>query len=75
VSFIQFSKLIEANGFEVFNDMDKPEHATCESGGKPDLILERNANPNREIIDRGVPPNADDTLSDHLPYYVKVRYK
>ena len=68
-------KLFAANGFEILNDMDSPKHATRESGAKPDLILEKNPNPNREVIYRGVPDSADRTytISDHLPYVVRIK--
>ena len=67
-------QLFAANGFEILNDMDSPKHATRESGGRPDLILEKN--PNREIIYRGVPDSADRTytISDHLPYVVRIKF-
>jgi len=74
---------LKAEGFEMLNNTDRndPEflakHATTQGGGQPDLILWLNQNPNREIIDRGVPENADRTftISDHLPYVVKVRIR
>ena len=74
---------LKAKGFEMLNNTDRndPEyytkHATRPSGGQPDLILGYNQNPNREIIDRGVPADADRTftISDHLPYVVKIKFK
>ena len=69
-----------SNGFEVLNDTFSPTHATF--GGKYiDLILEHNTNPNRAVIDRGIPscipwPTGWITVvSDHYPYYVKVKFK
>jgi len=74
--------LVDA-GFEMLSNTDKndPEyynkHATRPNGSQPDLILGYNQHPNREIIWRGVPDGADRTftISDHLPYVVKVKYK
>lgn len=76
----------QLNGFEILNDMtmkaDPPgsnnyvyEHATRPGGGMPDFILEYNKNPDKELIYRGIPPGASYTISDHLPYRVKVKYK
>ena len=73
---------MEASGFEVLNNMTKNSEnkyidATTTYGGILDFILEYNQNPERAIIDRGVPANADRTftISDHLPYCVTVKLK
>jgi len=74
---------LKAKGFEMLNNTDRndPEflakHATTQGGGQPDLVLGLNQNPNREIIDRGIPANADRTFTilDHLPYLVKIKIR
>lgn len=67
---------INNGNFEVLNNII-PSHATRPSGTHIDLILEDNNNLNHKIIDRGIPAAADTTytLSDHLPYVVKVKLK
>jgi len=62
-------KPLKNSGFEVLNDYNNPN--VC----MRDLILEKNTNFYKEIIERGVPNCADPTISDHLPYRVKVIYK
>jgi endonuclease/exonuclease/phosphatase family metal-dependent hydrolase len=63
--------------FEVLNDTENPYHCTSTDGRYIDLILEWNKNPNHKTIDKGIPAGADRTftISDHLPYYVKVKFK
>ncbi len=76
-------KTLQANEFEMLSNTDRndPEyytnHATRPNGSQPDLILGYNTNPNSEIIWRGVPDGSDRTftISDHLPYCVKVKIK
>jgi Uncharacterized protein conserved in bacteria len=67
-------------GFEVLNDTTRYDngryhHNTRYRGEMIDLILEKNTNPSREIINRGIPADADTTytISDHLPYVVRVK--
>jgi len=82
-------------GFQILNNMERTdeyqtkdpnknekqyEHATRESGGMPDLILEYNTNPNRAVIDNNIPFCVDreewlNTVSDHCPYRVRVKLK
>lgn len=66
-----------AAGFGILNNMDEPLHATRPENYRPDLILELNHNPNHELIWNGVPNCADTTytISDHLPYFVKLKFK
>ena len=66
-----------AAGFEILNDTANLGHATRPGNTLIDLILELNNNPSRELIWRGIPYNADRTytISDHLPYLVKLNYK
>ena len=82
--------LFRASGFEVLNDITRRyqynyngvygewyDDATRQGGAMIDLILEKNTNPKRKIIERGIPAAADTTftISDHLPYYTKVKIK
>ena len=53
-----------------------------EGGNMIDLILEYNTNPYHKTINRGVPMNKEereqffeDKISDHLPYFVKVKIR
>lgn len=66
-----------AAGFEILNDTANLGHATRPGNTLIDLILELNNNPSRELIWRGIPDSSDDsyTISDHLPYLVKLNYK
>ena len=69
--------LFENDGFVVLNNTSNSEHSTIENGKHIDLILECNLNQYRELIWRGIPDSSDDsyTISDHLPYFVKLIYK
>jgi len=77
-------------GFEILNKQtgyyDPPgsknwkwDHATRITGSMIDMILEYNNNPNKAIIDRGIPDSFPDSflevVSDHKPYFVKVKLK
>ena len=66
---------MQDKGFEILNNMTDSTHVTRGKEGRPDVILEKNTNSNRQIIDRRVPENASYEYSDHKPYYVKVRFK
>ena len=72
-------------GFEVLNNTDKIGSnyvdATRRSGAMIDLILGYNTNPNHKTIEKYIPiPESEraaffDNISDHLPYFVKVKFK
>lgn len=71
----------ENAGFEVLNKLTL-EHST-KDGLHIDLILEHNENPGRAVIDRGIPyfipiglnDGWINKVSDHFPYFVKVKFK
>lgn len=77
----------EANGFEIVNSIEmlpgsnKFVDSTRQGGNMIDLILEHNVNPKHKTINRGVPiPPAQrnqffESISDHLPYFVKVKVR
>ncbi len=75
-------------GFEILNntekvpDTEKYVDSTQKGGNMIDLILEYNTNPYHKTINRGVPMNKEereqffeDKISDHLPYFVKVKIR
>ena len=76
-------ELFRKTDFEVLNDTTRNaegeyEQYTRESKAMIDLILEKNTNPNREVIKSCRPAGADTTfkiLSDHTPYVVKVKFR
>jgi endonuclease/exonuclease/phosphatase family metal-dependent hydrolase len=72
--------IFEANGFVLLNDLNDAEQATRPNGSSPDRILEYNKNDTHELIKSGIPLSWDDNtmmnkLSDHRPYFVKVKIK
>lgn len=70
--------IFENANFVVLNDTSNSNHFTDPDREKHiDLILEHNVNPSRELIWRGIPDGADwsYTVSDHLPYLIKLNYK
>lgn len=84
-------RIFTNNGFSILNNTTMIEtdggerkyvDATLQNGKMIDLILEYNMNPDHEIKERGIPIPPDqreqffkDKISDHLPYFVKVKIK
>ena len=79
-------RMLFDGGFSVLNDTTKIDgkyvDSTQKGGNMIDLILEYNTNPYHKTINRGVPMNKEereqffeDKISDHLPYFVKVKVR
>ncbi|MCM1531343.1 MAG: lamin tail domain-containing protein [Bacteroides sp.] len=75
--------MLQNNGYTVLNDTAKSHSTRPESGAHIDLILEHNTNQYHKKIDCGIPiPENqrdkwynEDKISDHFPYFVKVKVK
>lgn len=80
--------ILDAAGFKILNNKEKVQStniyvdATLHGTFMIDLILEHNTNPYHKTIYRGIPMTEnersqflEDEISDHLPYFVKVKIK
>lgn len=78
--------ILMAHGFEILNDTVKTSasYETTTKGGRLlDMVLEYNTHPNHKTLYRGVPMDSAakeqflmvDSISDHVPYLVRVKVK
>lgn len=78
--------ILMAHGFEILNDTvtTSASYETTTKGGRLlDMVLEYNTHPNHKTLYRGVPMDSAakeqflmvDSISDHVPYLVRVKVK